>query len=81
MMSGLALAIVILHIAIVGPARQPDEGAEAHLWQLLMAGQIPVIAYFVVSSLPQRPAAFAPVLGLQAIAALADLTVVFWLGW
>jgi hypothetical protein len=81
MMSGVALAIVILHIAIAGPARQPDEGAEAHLWQLLMAGQIPVIAYFVVSSLPQRPAAVAPVLALQAIAALAALAPVFLLRW
>jgi len=46
-----------------------------------MAGQIPVIAYFVVSSLPQRQAALPPVLGLQAIAALAALAPVFWLGW
>jgi hypothetical protein len=45
-----------------------------------MAGQFPIIAYFVVSSLPQPPAAFAPVLGLHAIGALGALAPVFWFG-
>ena len=28
-----------------GIIRQPDEGTAAHLWQLLMAGQLPVLLY------------------------------------
>ena len=43
-MSLAALALIFWHIAVAGVARQADEGAEAHLWQLLMAGQIPIIA-------------------------------------
>jgi hypothetical protein len=45
-MSLVALALVVGHIAISGVTREADEGTTAHLWQLLMAGQLPVIAYF-----------------------------------
>jgi len=80
-MSGAALAIVLGHIALAGIARQPDEGAEAHLWQLLMAGQLPIVAFFAVTSLPQRPRSAITVLALQAVAALAALAPVFLLRW
>jgi hypothetical protein len=45
-MSLTALTLVLGHIAIYGAAREADEGAVAHLWQLLMAGQMPVLAFF-----------------------------------
>ena len=32
-----ALSTVLYHIAMFGVARQSDEGAAAHIWQLLMA--------------------------------------------
>jgi len=80
-MSGAALLIVLSHIAVSGVAREPDEGAAAHLWQLLMAGQVPVVAFFVVRWLPQRPAEAMLVLALQAVAALAALAPVFLLNW
>ncbi len=80
-MSGAALAIVIGHIALVGIAPQPDEGAEAHVWQLLMAGQLPIVAFFAVTSLPRRPGSTLIVLTLQAVAALAALAPVFLLRW
>ena len=80
-MSGAALVIVLGHIAVAGLARQPDEGAAAHLWQVLMAGQIPVVAFFAVRWLPQRPAEAVPVLALQVVAALAALAPVFLLHW
>ena len=38
-MSGAAVAIVLIHPTFVGAAPQTDEGTEAHLWQLLMAGR------------------------------------------
>lgn len=38
-MSLAGLVVVLTQLALVGPAPQPDEGAAAHLWQLLMAGQ------------------------------------------
>jgi hypothetical protein len=37
-MSFAALATVLVHVAIFGVARQADEGAAAHIWQILMAG-------------------------------------------
>lgn len=42
-MSLFAVAVVVTHIVLFGTARQPDESAAAHLWQLLMAGQLPVV--------------------------------------
>ncbi|MDZ4805774.1 MAG: hypothetical protein SGI90_13020 [Candidatus Eisenbacteria bacterium] len=52
-MSLAALAIVLVHIILSGAARQADEGTAAHLWQLLMAAQIPIIAFFGIRRLPQ----------------------------
>jgi hypothetical protein len=80
-MSGTALVIVLGHIAVAGIARQPDEGAEAHLWQLLMAGQLPIVAFFAVTSVPRRPGQASVVLTLQVVAALAALLPVFLLRW
>ena len=79
-MSLAALATVVTHIALFGAARQPDEGTAAHIWQLLMAGQAPVIAWFAIKWLPSAPREALPVLGIQAAAALAALFPVWWLG-
>jgi hypothetical protein len=45
-MSLTALAIVLGHIAFFGTAREADEGTDALIWQLLMAGQLPVLLLF-----------------------------------
>jgi len=42
-----------------------DEGATAHIWQLLMAGQVPTLAYFVFRWLPHAPQPPAYVFALQ----------------
>jgi hypothetical protein len=76
-MSLAALSLVLGHIALFGGARQADEGTAAHLWQLLMAGQIPVIAFFAVKWLPRSPRMALMVLALQAIAGLAAGAPVF----
>jgi hypothetical protein len=78
-MSLAALAIVLGYLAINGVVREPDEGAAAHLWQLLMAGQMPIIAFFAIKWLPQSPKQAIPVLALQAVAALAALAPVYFL--
>ena len=80
-MSLAALGIVLFQIAVVGVARQADEGMAAHLWQLLMAGQIPVIAFFAITTLPRAPGRALAVLALQAAAGLAAAAPVFILGW
>ena len=48
-MSLTALALVLSHIAIFGAAREADEGTTAHLWQILMAGQLPVLVFFAIN--------------------------------
>jgi hypothetical protein len=44
LMSLAALALVFGHVALFGAVREADEGATAHLFQLLIAGQLPVVA-------------------------------------
>jgi hypothetical protein len=76
-MSFAALSLVLGHIAMFGGARQADEGAAAHLWQILMAGQMPVIAFFAIKWLPRTPGQALLVLALQAIAGVAAAAPVF----
>jgi len=80
-MSLTALALVLGQIALVGVARQADEGAIAHLFQLLIAAQVPVIAFFAIKYLPQRPRQALLVLAVQALAVLAACTPIFLLKW
>jgi hypothetical protein len=77
-MSLAALAVVLGHIALFGVAREADEGTAAHIWQLLMAGQVPVVAYFGLKWLPRAPAQAFRVLALQVAAALAACAPVYW---
>lgn len=63
-----------------GLVREVDEGTAAHLWQLLMGGQIPVLMFFAVKWLPRAPRPTLYVLALQAGAALASMAPVFLLG-
>jgi hypothetical protein len=78
-MSLAALCLVLGHIAFFGAAREADEGTAAHLWQLLMAGQIPVIAFFAIRWLPRTPGQALLVLALQAFAGLTAAAPVFFL--
>jgi hypothetical protein len=80
-MSLAALATIGVHIAIAGTAPQPDEGAAAHIWQLLMAGQVPVVLFHAIRWFPQSPDRAAVTLAAQVAAGLAALAPVFLLGW
>ncbi len=75
-MSLTALTIVLIHIALFGHAREADEGTTAHLWQILMAGQLPVLGCFAIKWLPRAPRQTLCVLALQAVAVLASLAPV-----
>ena len=76
-----ALATVVIFLALNGPAPQADEGTAAHIWQLLMAAQVPIVLFFAIKWLPQSPRQAVPILGLQVGAALAALAPVFLLHW
>lgn len=86
------LAMSLVALALIGAAaiysvatghgglsRQPDEGAIAHLWQLLMAGQMPILLFFAIKWLPRAPKQTLYVLALQCVAVLAAMAPVYFL--
>ncbi|MGH8151037.1 MAG: hypothetical protein ACRETB_13825 [Steroidobacteraceae bacterium] len=81
-LSGAALGVVLLRLAIFGTAPEmhagrPDEGPAAHLWQIFMTAQAPIILFFMVRGLRQDPAGTLSVLGVQALAILLAAAPVF----
>ena len=78
-MSFAALATVLGHVAMFGAVREADEGTAAHIFQLLIAAQVPIVAVFAIKWLPRAPRQALQVLALQAGAALAALAPVFFL--
>jgi hypothetical protein len=66
-MSLIALALVLGHVALFGVVHEADEGTAAHLWQLLMAVQVPIIAFFAIKYVPQKPKQALLVLALQLL--------------
>ena len=79
-MSLAAVATVLLQIATFGIAPQGDEGTNAHLWQLLMAGQVPILIFYACKWLPRAPKATLGVIGVQLGAAVAAIAPVYLLG-
>jgi len=80
-MSLVALAAVLLYITFNGTAPQSDEGTAAHIWQILMAGQAPIVLYFALKWVPHSLRQAVPILALQVGAATAAIAPVFLLGW
>jgi len=76
-----ALATVLIFVALHGTAPQADEGAAAHIWQLLMAAQAPIVLFFAIKWVPKSPRKAGPILALQVGAALAAMAPVFLLHW
>jgi hypothetical protein len=77
--SALAFAIVIANVVLNVPA-QPDEGASAHMWQLLIAVQLPLIALFAATADWRRSKARI-LLGAQLLALTAACVPVFLAGY
>ena len=76
-----ALAAVLMFVVVHGTAPQADEGAAAHIWQLLMAAQAPFVLLFAIKWVPRSPRQAVPFLVLQVGAALAAMAPVFLLHW
>jgi hypothetical protein len=76
-MSLAALVVVLGYTALFGVARETDEGTAAHLWQLLMAGQLPIVAFFAFRWLSRTPRQAVVVLACQAIAMIVAAAPVF----
>jgi hypothetical protein len=78
-MSFAALATVLGHVAMFGAVREADEGTAAHIFQLLMAAQVPIVTFFAIKWIPRTPRQALHILALQAGAAIAALAPVFFL--
>jgi hypothetical protein len=79
-LSALTMVLVCLGIGLAQGGkvtRDPDEGAIAHLWQLLMTVQMPIVLFFAVKWLRRAPGQTLRVLGLQAGAWLASCAPVY----
>jgi hypothetical protein len=79
-MSLVAFVLVLAYVAIVGTKPQADEGTVAHIWQLLMVGQLALIAYWGMRWVPQAPRPGLIVLVIQLTCALAAVLPVIVLG-
>ena len=79
-MSLAALGVVLVAMAIGAAKPEPDENAEAHIWQLLMAGQLPFLGWFALRWLRQDFKAGLPIVALQIAAFGAALLPVWLLG-
>ncbi len=79
LLSFAGLAIVLGHAALYGTAHEADEGAAAHVFQILMVSQVPVIAWFAFQWIKKAPGAALRVLALQAGAIGLALAAVYFL--
>jgi hypothetical protein len=80
-MSGAALTVVLLRLALFGAAPEPDEGAAAHLWQILMTCQAPTILFFAIRWLRSDPRGTMSVLGFQLLAIAVAMAPIYFLKW
>jgi hypothetical protein len=76
-MSFTALALVLVNAAIFGVVHEADEGTAAHVFQVLMIAQLPIIAYFAIKWLPRQPKQSLRILALQAGVWVATIAAVY----
>ncbi len=79
-MSLCAMALVAGVVTLHGVVHETDEGAAAHVFQLLVVAQLPILAFFAVKWLSRDRAAAVSVIALQAVAVGLALLPVWALG-
>ena len=75
-MSAAAFVMLLVHLISIGADPAADEGTAAKLFQLLIAGQAPFVAFFALKWLPRMPSEAMYVLAVQAAAAMIALAPV-----
>jgi hypothetical protein len=82
-MSLVALVLfgIQLALAIHGVKLERAEGAVAHLYQLLVVGQLPFITFFAFRWLRRAPLQGVPVFAVQVVALATALIPVHMMGW
>lgn len=81
-MSGIALLEILIYLVTVGfqiPPQQGDENLAAHVFQFLLAFQIPIIAYFVLKNIRVSKIELIKILILQFLSALLPFSIVFFM--
>lgn len=73
------LALVVGHFAVYGNLHEVDEGAAAHIFQILMVAQVPVVGYFAIKWLPRSPIETVQVLAMWAAVVIAAFAGVYFL--
>ena len=79
-MSAMAFSMTVLHLLRFGAVHEADEGVSAHVFQLLMLAQLPIIGVFAVKFMPNEPRNACATMAIQLGAALLALTPVWWFG-
>ena len=64
-MSLIAIAMVLIHAAMYGIVHETDEGTPAHIFQLLMVVQVPIIGFFALRWFQEAPASAMQILIFQ----------------
>jgi hypothetical protein len=76
-----ALLIVAIELGTHGLVPERDERAVAHLWQVLMVAQLPVIGFFAYRWLRRAPWQAGTVLIVQALSFATAAVPLRLLGW
>jgi hypothetical protein len=79
-MSAFAFLGVVVYVAMFG-IQEPraDEGASARIFQLIIAGEVPIVGFFAIRWIPQIPKQALQVIALQIIALSAPIGLIVWL--
>ena len=79
LMSFAALTMILVYVAMFSIVHNQDEGAPAHIFQLIMLAQLPIAGYFAVKWLPRRPKQSLLVLAALAVAWLIPIVTIIYL--
>ncbi len=78
-LSLIVLAMWLISIAMFGaPARDPDEGTAAHLFQTWLVLEVLMVGFFAIKWVPQKPKQALVILVLQIAAVIAGCAPVFY---
>ena len=77
LMSLFCIGMILLHVARFGTLKQADEGTEAHLFQLLMGLQVPLILFFAGKWWPTRRRETLVILALQTFLAMLAFLLLY----
>ncbi len=75
-LSLVGLVLIFGHVAASGAGPEADEGTLARLWWLVMAAQVPLVAFYAITWLPRAPQVATWIVILQVAAVLANLAAV-----